>query len=175
MSVRTRAIDLLYAMCDHSNAQAIVEELMQYLERADYSIRETLVRSSSSHTQLLKVLKRINLLFKKWNVYFHFVWQHVIMDTRFCFTLTERNKIVIPLLLIIIHIFLVTHSISTPPSSCTGAQNSHSSWEVCRGLHMICGHHSKPHPIGWRLRQWRSVVSDHTDCHQQTRCPRICC
>ena len=65
VSVRTRAIDLLYAMCDHSNAQAIVEELMQYLERADYSIRETLVRSSSSHTQLLKVLKRINLLFKK--------------------------------------------------------------------------------------------------------------
>ena len=122
VSVCTGAIDLLYAMCDHSNAQTIVEELMQYLERADYSIRETLVRSSSSHTQ---VLKRINLLFK--NVYFCFVWQHVIMDTRFCFTLTERNKTVIPLLLIIIHIFLVTHSISTPPSSCTGAQNSHSS------------------------------------------------
>ena len=37
------------------------------------------------------------------------------MDTRICFTLTECNKIVIPLLLIIIHIFLVTHSISTPP------------------------------------------------------------
>ena len=30
-------------MCDHSNAQTIVEELLQYLEKADYSIRETLV------------------------------------------------------------------------------------------------------------------------------------
>lgn len=43
MSVRQRAIDLLYAMCDHSNAKTIVEELLQYLEKADYSIRETLV------------------------------------------------------------------------------------------------------------------------------------
>ena len=46
MSVRQRAIDLLYAMCDHSNAQTIVGELLQYLEKADYSIRETLVRVS---------------------------------------------------------------------------------------------------------------------------------
>ena len=45
ISVRQRAIDLLYAMCDHSNAQAIVGELMKYLEKADYSIRETLVSS----------------------------------------------------------------------------------------------------------------------------------
>ena len=44
VSVRLRAIDLLYAMCDHTNAQAIVEELLHYLEKADYSIRETLVR-----------------------------------------------------------------------------------------------------------------------------------
>lgn len=43
VSVRQRAIDLLYAMCDHSNAQTIVGELLQYLEKADYSIRETLV------------------------------------------------------------------------------------------------------------------------------------
>ena len=128
-----------------------------------------------SHTIVESVKTNQFTLQKMKCLFFYFVWQHVIMDTRFCFTLTERNKIVIPLLLIIIHIFLVTHSISTPPSSCTGAQNSHSSWEVCRGLHMVCGHHSKPHPIGWRLRQWRSVVSDHTDCHQQTRCPRICC
>ena len=41
--MRQRAIDLLYAMCDHANAQTIVEELLQYLEKADYSIRETLV------------------------------------------------------------------------------------------------------------------------------------
>ena len=44
VSVRQRAIDLLYAMCDHTNAQTIVEELLHYLEKADYSIRETLVR-----------------------------------------------------------------------------------------------------------------------------------
>ena len=43
ISVRQRAIDLLYAMCDHSNAKTVVEELLQYLETADYSIRETLV------------------------------------------------------------------------------------------------------------------------------------
>ena len=43
VSVRQRAIDLLYAMCDHDNAQTIVEELLHYLEKTDYSIRETLV------------------------------------------------------------------------------------------------------------------------------------
>ena len=46
VSVRQRAIDLLYAMCDHTNAQTIVEELLHYLEKADYSIRETLVGST---------------------------------------------------------------------------------------------------------------------------------
>jgi hypothetical protein len=30
-------------MCDHTNAQTIVEELLHYLKKADYSIRETLV------------------------------------------------------------------------------------------------------------------------------------
>ena len=44
VSVRQRAIDLLYAMCDHSNSETIVGELLTYLEKADYSIRETLVR-----------------------------------------------------------------------------------------------------------------------------------
>ena len=47
--MRQRAIDLLYAMCDHSNAQTIVEELLQYLASADYSIRETLV-TPPTHT-----------------------------------------------------------------------------------------------------------------------------
>lgn len=47
--MRQRAIDLLYAMCDQSNAVDIVGELMQYLEKADYSIRETLV-SGRTHT-----------------------------------------------------------------------------------------------------------------------------
>ena len=42
VSVRQRGVDLLYAMCDHTNAQTIVGELLHYLEKADYSIRETL-------------------------------------------------------------------------------------------------------------------------------------
>ncbi|RXM34515.1 AP-2 complex subunit alpha-2 [Acipenser ruthenus] len=40
VSVRQRAVDLLYAMCDRSNAQQIVAEMLNYLETADYSIRE---------------------------------------------------------------------------------------------------------------------------------------
>lgn len=43
MSVRQRAVDLLYAMCDRSNAQQIVAEMLSYLETADYSIREEIV------------------------------------------------------------------------------------------------------------------------------------
>uniref|UniRef100_A0A8C4PYK0 AP-2 complex subunit alpha n=1 Tax=Eptatretus burgeri TaxID=7764 RepID=A0A8C4PYK0_EPTBU len=43
VSVRQRAVDLLYAMCDRSNAQEIVSEMLNYLETADYSIREEMV------------------------------------------------------------------------------------------------------------------------------------
>ena len=43
VSVLQRAVDLLYAICDHTNAQTIIEELLHYLEKTDYSIRETLV------------------------------------------------------------------------------------------------------------------------------------
>lgn len=43
VSVRQRAIDLLYAMCDRSNAENIVAEMLIYLETADYSIREEMV------------------------------------------------------------------------------------------------------------------------------------
>ena len=46
MSVRQRAVDLLYAMCDRSNAEEIVSEMLQYLETADYSIREEMVSAS---------------------------------------------------------------------------------------------------------------------------------
>lgn len=45
VSVRQRAVDLLYAMCDRSNAQQIVAEMLSYLETADYSIREEIVSS----------------------------------------------------------------------------------------------------------------------------------
>ncbi|KAJ3600970.1 hypothetical protein NHX12_031943 [Muraenolepis orangiensis] len=43
VSVRQRAADLLYAMCDRSNAKQIVSEMLSYLENADYSIREEMV------------------------------------------------------------------------------------------------------------------------------------
>ncbi|XP_067849725.1 AP-2 complex subunit alpha-2 isoform X4 [Heptranchias perlo] len=43
VSVRQRAVDLLYGMCDRSNAQQIVAEMLNYLENADYSIREEIV------------------------------------------------------------------------------------------------------------------------------------
>ena len=44
MSVRQRAVDLLYAMCDKNNAEEIVSEMLTYLETADYSIKEEMVR-----------------------------------------------------------------------------------------------------------------------------------
>lgn len=46
VSVRQRAVDLLYAMCDRSNAQQIVAEMLSYLETADYSIREEIVSTA---------------------------------------------------------------------------------------------------------------------------------
>ncbi|XP_027007993.1 AP-2 complex subunit alpha-2 isoform X2 [Tachysurus fulvidraco] len=43
VSVRQRAVDLLYAMCDRSNSKQIVAEMLRYLETADYAIREEIV------------------------------------------------------------------------------------------------------------------------------------
>lgn len=42
ISIRRRALDLLYGMCDVNNAKEIVEELLQYLTTADFAIREEL-------------------------------------------------------------------------------------------------------------------------------------
>lgn len=53
VSVRQRAVDLLYAMCDRSNAKQIVAEMLSYLETADYSIREEIVRLLLCATHLL--------------------------------------------------------------------------------------------------------------------------
>lgn len=44
VSVRQQAVDLLYAMCDKTNAEEIVQEMLNYLETADYSIREEMVK-----------------------------------------------------------------------------------------------------------------------------------
>jgi hypothetical protein len=52
--VRQRAVDLLYAMCDKSNAEEIVQEMLNYLETADYSIREEMVGSIELFCSFLK-------------------------------------------------------------------------------------------------------------------------
>ena len=43
ISVRRKGLDLLYSMCDSTNAQPIVNELLRYLEHADFAIREEMV------------------------------------------------------------------------------------------------------------------------------------
>lgn len=43
ISIRRRALDLLYSMCDGSNAKIIVGELLKYLSVADYTLREEMV------------------------------------------------------------------------------------------------------------------------------------
>ena len=43
ISIRKRALDLLYNMCDSANSKEIVSQLLQYLMSADYLIREDLV------------------------------------------------------------------------------------------------------------------------------------
>ncbi|GMJ00817.1 hypothetical protein like AT5G22780 [Hibiscus trionum] len=42
ISICRRALDLLYGMCDVTNAKDIVEELLQYLSLADFTMREEL-------------------------------------------------------------------------------------------------------------------------------------
>lgn len=43
ISVRRQGLDLLYSMCDATNARPIVAELLKYLQTADYAIREEMV------------------------------------------------------------------------------------------------------------------------------------
>jgi AP-2 complex subunit alpha len=43
ISVRRKGLDLLYSMCDQTNARPIVGELMIYLQNADFGIREEMV------------------------------------------------------------------------------------------------------------------------------------
>lgn len=42
-SIRKRALDLLYAMCDKSNAKEIVSQLLKYMQTCSYDLREELV------------------------------------------------------------------------------------------------------------------------------------
>lgn len=43
ISVRRRALDLLYSMCETDNSELIVGELLRYLKVADYALREEMV------------------------------------------------------------------------------------------------------------------------------------
>jgi len=43
ITVRRQGLDLLYSMCDSTNSQKIVHELLKYLQTADYAIREEMV------------------------------------------------------------------------------------------------------------------------------------
>jgi len=43
LSIRRRALDLLFVMCDRSNAMSIVKELLNYLALAEFSIKEEMV------------------------------------------------------------------------------------------------------------------------------------
>jgi len=43
ISIRRRALDLLYGVCDKNSCNSIVTELLQYLVTSDYGIREELV------------------------------------------------------------------------------------------------------------------------------------
>lgn len=42
-SIRKRALDMLFVMCDHKNAARITQELLSFLKHAEYGIREELV------------------------------------------------------------------------------------------------------------------------------------
>mmetsp|Transcript_45353 Transcript_45353/g.72962 ORF Transcript_45353/g.72962 Transcript_45353/m.72962 type:complete len:764 (-) Transcript_45353:549-2840(-) len=43
ISIRKRALDMLFVMCDESNAPKIIQELLVFLHAAEYQIREELV------------------------------------------------------------------------------------------------------------------------------------
>jgi AP-2 complex subunit alpha len=43
ISVRRKGLDLLYSMCDSTNARVVVGELLHYLQNADFAIREEMV------------------------------------------------------------------------------------------------------------------------------------
>lgn len=43
ISIRRRGLDLLFTMCNTNTAPEIVDELLKYLEVADFSLRDELV------------------------------------------------------------------------------------------------------------------------------------
>jgi len=65
ISIRKRALDLLYAMCDESSCESIVADLCEFLTSADYSMREELVthHTRTRFTYLNKKKKYVSLHF----------------------------------------------------------------------------------------------------------------
>ncbi|KAG8899530.1 hypothetical protein FRB99_006583 [Tulasnella sp. 403] len=51
ISVRRRALDLLYSMCDVDNTELIIGELLRYLKVADYGLREEMVLKIAISTE----------------------------------------------------------------------------------------------------------------------------
>ena len=43
ISIRRRGLDLLFTMCNNQNVRDIVDELLKYLEIADFTMRDELV------------------------------------------------------------------------------------------------------------------------------------
>ena len=84
VSVRQQAVDLLYAMCDRSNAEEIVQEMLNYLETADYSIREEMVlkvailaeKYATDYTWYVDVI--LNLIRIAGDYVYEEVWYRVI-------------------------------------------------------------------------------------------------
>jgi hypothetical protein len=62
ISVRRRALDLLYSMCDTSNSKVIVGELVKYLQSADYNLREEMVLKIAILTERFATEVRRQLL-----------------------------------------------------------------------------------------------------------------
>lgn len=51
VSVRRRALDVLFGMCDTTNARPIVDELLQYLPTAEFVMKEELVLKTAILTE----------------------------------------------------------------------------------------------------------------------------
>lgn len=57
ISVRRRGLDLLYSMCDVTNAKVIVAELLRYLQVADYALREEMVLKIAILTEKVSIFE----------------------------------------------------------------------------------------------------------------------
>jgi len=68
ISVRRRALDLLYSMCDTTNSKVIVGELVKYLHHADYNLREEMVLKIAILTERFATEVRVAARRKKTDI-----------------------------------------------------------------------------------------------------------